>query len=53
MTRLALFPLFLIYELISKNVVKTIFLTIALVTLYFSYNVDREMVTTNRVYANS
>jgi len=51
MTRLLLFPLFLIYELISKNVVKTIFLTIALVTLYFSYNVDREMVTTNRVYA--
>lgn len=50
MTRLALFPLFLIYELISKNVTKSIFLAIALVTLYFSYNVDREMTTTNRVY---
>jgi hypothetical protein len=51
MTRLALFPLFLIYELISKNVTKSIFLTIALTTLYFSYNVDKEMTTTNRVYA--
>lgn len=51
MKRLALFPLFLIYELIAKNVAKSIFLTIALVTLYFSYNVDREMTTTNRVYA--
>ena len=51
MTRLALFPLFLIYELISKNVTKSIFLAIALTTLYFSYNVDKEMTTTNRVYA--
>jgi len=51
MKRLALFPFFLIYELICKNITKTIFLAIALVTLYFSYNVDREMTTTNRVYA--
>jgi hypothetical protein len=51
MTRLALFPFFLIYELICKNIAKTIFLATALTTLYFSYNVDREMVTTNRVYA--
>jgi hypothetical protein len=51
MTRLALFPFFLIYELICKNIAKTIFLAVALITLYFSYNVDREMITTNRVYA--
>jgi hypothetical protein len=51
MTRLALFPFFLIYELICKNIAKTIFLAIVLTTLYFSYNVDREMITTNRVYA--
>lgn len=51
MKRLALFPFFLIYELICKNIAKSIFLAIALVTLYFSYNVDREMTTTNRVYA--
>ncbi len=51
MTRLVLFPFFLIYELIGKNVIKTIFSIVALITLYFSYNVDREMVTTNRVYA--
>jgi hypothetical protein len=51
MTRLALFPLFLIYELVTTNIVKSIFLAVALITLYFSYNVKREMVTTNRVYA--
>jgi hypothetical protein len=51
MTRLALFPFFLIYELVTTNIAKTIFLAVALITLYFSYNVDREMVTTNRVYA--
>lgn len=51
MTRLALFPFFLIYELICKNVVKTIFLIVALITLYFSYNVDKEMITTKSVHA--
>jgi hypothetical protein len=39
-----------IYELISKNIIKTIFLAIALTTLYFSYNVESKMTTTNRVY---
>jgi hypothetical protein len=51
MTRLALFPLFLIYELVTTNIVKSIFLAIALITLYFSYNVESEITTTNRVYA--
>jgi hypothetical protein len=51
MKRLALFPFFLIYELICKNIAKTIFLAIALTTLYFSYNVDREMTTTKSVHA--
>lgn len=51
MTRLILFPFMLIYELITTNIAKSIFLAIALTTLYFSYNVDREMTTTSRVYA--
>jgi hypothetical protein len=51
MKRLVLLPLFLILELIRENIVKTIFVTIAILALYFSYNVDREMVNTDRVYA--
>ena len=50
MTRLILFPFMLIFELLTKNVVKNIFILIASITLYFSYNVDREMTTTKRVY---
>jgi hypothetical protein len=52
MKRLILFPFFLIYELISTNITKSIFLVIAILTLYGSYNVDREMITTKSVHAN-
>jgi hypothetical protein len=51
MKRLILFPFFLIYELISTNITKSIFLVIAILTLYGSYNVDREMITTKSVHA--
>ncbi len=50
MKRLILFPFMLIFELLTKNVVKSIFVIIALVTLYFSNNVDKEMITTTKVY---
>ena len=52
MTRLILLPFILLYELITSNPVKSVFLSIALTTLYFSYNVEPEMTTTVKVHTH-